>query len=387
VSNDHAPLAPSSAARWVQCPGSVVMSRAFPDDMSDPEASEEGTLAHAVAAGLLRALTSNTPAMDVGAFDATPEATTCSSDEEMFEAVTLYVDRVRAAASQPEHVELHVESKATAPHIHSDNWGTPDAWLFNRAKMRLDVFDLKYGYGIVEVFENWQLLNYASAIAHTLGLDTADTLLSVNLHIVQPRAYHRNGPVRSWSLSGEALRGYTNRLGRAASAALMSGPNPECITGDECRYCPARHACPALLTVGYGAIESSGVSVPLDMPPDVMGMLLRQVRDGIKRLEAIETGLEQQALAAIRSGRRVSGWHAESGAGRERWRVSYDEVLALGAAMGIEVAKPALITPKQAVKAGLPREVVDCYTETPAGEVKLVADDGRLACVFGKGAE
>jgi len=344
------------------------MSQAFPESESDESA--DGTLAHAVAASMLRG-----------------DATVQQSDDEMLEACTLYVSTVCAIAAQTERVELHIESRVDAPHIHSDNWGTPDAWLFNRAKMRLDVFDLKYGYGIVEVFENWQLLNYASAIVHTLGFDTADTLLSVNLHIVQPRAYHRNGPVRSWSLSGEALRGYTNRLGRAASAALMSGPNPECITGDECRYCPARHACPALLAVGYGVIESSGVSVPLDMSPAVMGMLLRQVRDGIKRLEAIETGLEQQALAAIRSGRRVTGWHAEAGAGRERWRVSYDEVLALGAAMGVEVAKPALITPKQAVKAGLPREVVDCYTETPAGEVKLVADDGRLACVFGKGVE
>jgi hypothetical protein len=239
--------------------------------------------------------------------------------------------------------------------------------------------------GPVEVFENWQLLNYASAIAYSLGLTTADTLLSVNLHIVQPRAYHRNGPVRSWSLSGEALRGYTDRLRESAKMAMLLAPS--CITGDECRYCPARHACPALLTVGYGAIEASGASLPLDMPPAVMGMLLRQVRDGIKRLSAIETGLEQQALAAIRGGSRVSGWHAEAGAGRERWRVGYDEVIALGAAMGVEVAKPALITPKQAVKAGLPREVVDCYTETPSGEVKLVADDGRLACVFGKGVE
>ena len=368
MSNSHARLAPSAAARWVNCPGSVIMCEAMPAE-EDSAASAEGTLAHTVAANALRA-----------------DATFAPSDDEMFEAVGVYLEAVRAAAARDMDAhEMHIEERVSAPHIHSDNWGTPDAWSFNRAKMRLDVFDLKYGRGIVEVFENWQLLNYASAIVHELDIPTADTLLSVNLHIVQPRAYHRDGPVRSWSLSGEALRGYTNRLGRAASAALMDA-QPPCVPGAWCddTYCRARGQCEALLHSGYKSIERGGVSVPLDMSPSDMGMVLRQVRDGIKLLNAIETGLEQQILAAIRSGARVSGWHVETGAGREKWRVSYDEVLALGAAMGVEVAKPALITPKQAVAAGLPREVANCYTETPAGEVKLVADDGRLACVFGK---
>ena len=52
MSNDHAPLAPSSAARWVQCPGSVVMSRAFPDAGDSIEAAE-GTSAHEMAKRIL----------------------------------------------------------------------------------------------------------------------------------------------------------------------------------------------------------------------------------------------------------------------------------------------------------------------------------------------
>lgn len=362
----HARLAPSSAARWVQCPGSVRMCEAFPDDLSDPEASEEGTLAHELAAAMVNG-----------------EVVTCD-DDEMFESAETYRDAVHGVlATWSEPFEMHVEEQVYAPQIHSDNWGTPDTWMFNRARLRLDVFDFKYGHGIVEVFENWQLLNYASAVVHSLQLGTAEVLLSVNLHIVQPRAYHRDGQVRSWSLSGEALRGYTNRLGRAASAAVMTS-DPQCITGPECRYCAARFGCPARIAAGYLAMDMAGASLPLDMTPEVMGLILRQVKDGIAGLSAMETGLEQQLLATIRNGVRVPGWHAEAGSGREKWRVSYDEVVMLGSLMGINVAKPGLITPKQAVAAGLPRELVSAYTETPSGAVKLVRDDGRLAGVFGR---
>lgn len=366
--SDHARFAPSSAARWVQCPGSVLMCEAFPDDLSDPEASEEGARAHELAASMVNGV-----------------VVTCD-DDEMFESAETYRDAVHGVLSTwSEPFEMHVEERVYAPQIHSDNWGTPDCWLFNKARMRLDVFDFKYGHGIVEVFENWQLLNYAIAIVEQLQLGSASSLLSVNLHIVQPRAYHRDGQVRSWSLSGEALRvTYAKRLSAASSAAAQ--PDAPCVSGPECRYCPARHACPTLIAVGYGAIDLSGMSLPMDMSPAVMGILLRQVKDGIDRLKAMETGLEQQAMAMIKSGTRIAGWHAEAGSGREKWRVSYDEVVMLGSLMGIDVAKPGLITPKQAVAAGLPRELVSAYTETPAGAVKLVRDDGRLAGVFGRGS-
>ena len=47
----HALLAPSSAHRWIECPGSVVLSKDIPETTS--EYAEEGTFAHAVAAHCL----------------------------------------------------------------------------------------------------------------------------------------------------------------------------------------------------------------------------------------------------------------------------------------------------------------------------------------------
>ncbi len=44
----HSVLAPSSAHRWMHCPGSVNLERLFPNQSS--AYAEEGTLAHAWAA-------------------------------------------------------------------------------------------------------------------------------------------------------------------------------------------------------------------------------------------------------------------------------------------------------------------------------------------------
>lgn len=49
--SDHAPLPPSSAARWVQCGRSPSLEAAFPQE--DTDATREGTAAHWVLSELL----------------------------------------------------------------------------------------------------------------------------------------------------------------------------------------------------------------------------------------------------------------------------------------------------------------------------------------------
>jgi hypothetical protein len=338
----------------------------LPDD--NPEASEEGTAAHELAATLLRC-----------------EPVEHTDDAEMHESAAFYANTIlKLAAQQAEAYELHVEERVTCPTIHAHNYGTPDAWMFNRAKATLDVFDFKYGHEYVEVFENWQLLNYTVGILHGLWIITAPT--TINLHIIQPRSYHRDGPHRTWSLQLVDLLKYTEQLRAAAHTAMAD--NPPFNTGDECKYCRARNTCPALLTVGYGAIEMSSRSIPLEMTPQVTGMVLRQVRTAMKRLEAIESGLAQQAEHILRNGGRVAGYHLESKPSARSWKVSADEVLALGDLMGVTLGKPVdVITPTQAIKAGIPETVIDVYSERKNGAAKLVEDGVRLVAVFGKGGK
>lgn len=365
LNTPHAPLAPSSAARWVQCPGSVVGQLASPLPDDDPESSEEGTAAHDMAATMLKC-----------------EPITHTDDAEMFEAAAFYANTIlKIAAAHTEKYELHVEERVTCSTIHEHNYGTPDSWLFCRAVMVLDVFDFKYGHEYVEVYENWQLLDYVIGILSKLGIITAP--VTINLHIIQPRSYHRDGPHRTWSLQLVDLSSYAERLRAAAHAAMAD--DPPFITGDECKYCRARNTCPANLAVGYASIEMSLRSIPLEMTPRVTGMVLRQVHTAMERLKAIESGLSQQAEHILRNGGRVPGYHLESKPSARSWKVPAVEVLALGDMMAVPLGKPVdVITPTQAIKAGIPESVIDVYSERKSGAAKLVEDGVRLVSVFGK---
>ena len=77
-------------------------------------------------------------------------------------------------------------------------------------------------------------------------------------------------------------------------------------------------------------------------------------------------------MAAIRKGEPATGWTLEQGYGREKWTQPVADVLALGAALGYDLAKPQeAITPAQARKKGIDDAVISAYSEKPKGEMKL----------------
>lgn len=352
---DHSILAPSSAARWLQCPGSVRMCQQFPEPEDSPKAIE-GTLAHAV---------------NVAFMEGTPMP--AGTTDEMIEGAQLWADTVGSD-------DTHLEERIDCSSIHPECWGTPDAWSYGNNI--LSVSDYKFGHSHVDAYRNPQMTVYAAGLLDKLGIDgLQEQHVAVSIVIVQPRSYHRDGPVRKWVTTAADLRADFNLLRAAATKAL--GPDPQLNVGPECRYCSARHACPALQAAAYAAAEFGGDAMPFDLPDESIGRELRFLRDMADTLNSRISGLEDEVLARItKLGRSVPGWMTEQGMGREKWAKSVDEVLALGALMGIDLSKPGALTPKQAIKAGVPAAVVSQYSETPRGEIKLVPD-ASVARVFG----
>src|SRR5271168_2300972 len=168
----HAKLAPSSAARRFACPGSRALEEKYPQ-ITESMASREGTAAHWVAQQYL-------------AGNYTMPATTPNGEpitKEMFEGADLYEHEVKWVAG--EH-ELHIEEKIDISNIHSECWGTPDCWTI--INDHLHIFDYKFGHGYVDVFENWQLLEYAAGIALQVSIS------KVTMTIIQPRCYTKESP-------------------------------------------------------------------------------------------------------------------------------------------------------------------------------------------------
>jgi hypothetical protein len=367
----HALLAPSSAARWVACPGSVKLEALYPE-LTESEAAREGTAAHWALAEVLLGAT-------VAEGQVTPGGVVLTG--EMVEGAELVQEWYAAtlAAHPSEPSIIRVEYRLGAGGIHPENWGTPDLMLWFPKSKVLHVLDYKFGHGWVEVFENWQLMDYAALAGADLEIDgLAEQSVMVTMTVAQPRSYHPDGPIRSWTVRMADLRAYWNTLSMAAEEAVSASPATR--VSAECRNCKARHACPALQAEGLAQVDRSRAAVPFDLPPLALGIELADIRQAIKALEARETGLAGQAEALLKSGQAVPFWQLESKPGTLTWTVPDAEVLALGDMLGVVLAKAAApITPTQAKAKGFDAGMLEIYAARPPTAPKLVARKDETA--------
>lgn len=370
---NHSVIPPSSAGIWGKpngCTGSVAMSAAFPET-EENETAQEGTAVHELAARMIR----NEP------IDQSIPYT-----DEMWDSAKVYADDVKKVQQQcTVYAVTRVEQIVRAPRIHDKSFGTNDCNIYDPRYRKLYVWDFKNGRKIVEAFENWQAINYVAGIFDTLGININgiyDQDITVIIRIVQPRAFHKDGPIREWIVSGAALRTYFNGL--KTKAHIVLGPNATTHSGSHCYECSARHACSSAIESGMQFLEVSGKPTPIEMSPEALGLQWATVKRGVEQLGFIESGLEAQIKSLIRSGKNVPGCRVEIDKGRERWKVDPDIVERLGELTGVELIKKQPITPNQARGLGMDSELVHMNSEIPNKGFKLLYDDGTEARrVFG----
>lgn len=360
----HAKLSPSRASRRMECPGSMALEEKYPESSESP-AAREGTAAHWVAAEYIR----------LGEISAEYAPNGELITQEMVEGAQLYTETVASYYSlNPEaHLlsPIHIEETIDISNIHPECFGTPDLWFV--LNEHLYVFDYKYGHGFVDVYENWQLLEYAAGIIQT------NTVSKITLVIVQPRCFVA-ASVRHWDLTAPQLYRYIERLKESELGSMI--PDAVLIPSySACRYCTGRAVCPALANTSYCISDISRMDINTELDPIQTGRELKQLRTSAQLLNARIISLEIQAESMIAKGERVEGFSLESTAGREQWTKSAEEIITLGDLMGIDLSKPKEpITPVQARKIGITDEVLKIYAQRTRGKLKLVEnpDSSRI---------
>ena len=247
----HSPLGGSAAERFIECPGSVSLVQAGvlqPDGSTVPMQDDEddtysgpGTTAHALAALCLEG--GSEPWQHIGKrqFDGGAEV-----DKEMADAVADYIatlDRWHPANTRNQG-NTFIERRFECPDIHKLFFGTSD-FIHIDGDGVLHVWDFKYGAGVVvEPEHNAQLMYYAAGAMEDLGLWSHIDL--VRVHIFQPRAWHSDGPHRSWKTTTDDLVTWLDETLLPAMERALTDETTK--TGEHCRFCPVRfYGCPALM--------------------------------------------------------------------------------------------------------------------------------------------
>jgi len=224
----HAILSPSAAYRWMVCTPSARFEEQLPGEESAYAA--EGTLAHELAAALLRK--SQTAKFDESKIEGLHRDERYSA--EMSEHCRAYADYVLETAGGS---FVHVEKKYDMSKYIPLQYGTCDASFIKGDTIH--VIDFKYGAGVrVSPVHNEQMMCYALGAYDCHG--KGQPLKTAVLSIFQPRA---GGP-SFWDIPVSGLLKWAEEEAKPKAALAIAGAG-DFVPGEHCRFCKARTLCKA----------------------------------------------------------------------------------------------------------------------------------------------
>lgn len=372
MTDSHAFLAPSAAHIWGPdgCAYYPTMAAAYPA-LEDTIEAREGSAAHHLLAMRLWGVV-----LELGDLAPNGEPIT----KEMVDCTTRMVADIEALRLAYPDLEECTEEKVYMPSVHPRlNWGTSDWFAISRKAKKIWLKDYKHGHSYVDAWENWQLSDYLLGVINHFQVNDYEKW-TADLAIYQPRCYHDDGPVKTWELGGHRFKDLSAKL--AAAAAEATSPNPRMHTGDHCTYCEGNIHCPAFRRSVEKGIDLSMRGAPEEMGPEAKGTLRTMVHIALARLKGMATGQDADIEANIRAGTTIPGWELKPTQTRLAWTCSVGEVHYLGAMMGVPLTTTedaggltvvsGVLTPKQAIDAGIDEAVIMAYASRPPAGLKVV---------------
>ncbi|HBV3142613.1 TPA: DUF2800 domain-containing protein [Klebsiella aerogenes] len=371
----HARLSPSSAHRWMRCPGSLALESTQSDKSS--AFAEEGTRAHELAEKILNGRLQGFEHQG-------------GIDPEMHDYVLRYVDAVWTLA---EGNELMVEQRVDFSHIVGveNSFGTADAVVI--VGNELQIHDLKYGRGVqVDAEQNEQLQLYALGALEQFNL--LYDFDSVRLFIHQPRLNH----VSEWALSVEEVEAFGQRVQEAAANVIVMFNIAECegvntlplenfTPGEkQCRFCKASAICTAReqfhmqtvagdfddLTAPIGELVTSAIA----RVPMLTNEQLAEIYGQADFLESWLKAIRDRVNSELNAGHPVPGFKLVTGKqGNRAWRneVEAEELLKSFRLKQDQMYSQKVISPTQAEKL-LKKESPRRWTKV---EALITRSDGK----------
>jgi len=291
---EHAKLSPSSAKRWMTCPGSVKLIDQVEERMGkEPDSSYAalGTSLHEASEWCLRNREGPEAAVGLEFYG----HTVVEDDLDRF------ADYVHLVNSLPG--STYYEQKVTV--IEGTVWGTSDT--INIDNTKLTIIDLKTGYNRVDAEDNEQMLTYALGAYMPYG--RVYDITEIEMIISQPIIGHES----RWTIGVNELNAFYARVVEAIEQIRLKPDH--CVPSDDaCHWCRARGTCPTLRTLARNEARKDFEQMDLMALAEAVSMLpmLEHYISGVKARtqETLERGEEVPGFKLV-EGRKSRGWTSE----------------------------------------------------------------------------
>ena len=344
---DHAKLAPSSAYRWMNCPGSIGLSETVPPDHSDNSAADRGTDAHAIAERTINKLLAEFEKISMlrvcreGAYikkrlikkrlketleELKGELITDFKEEDL----EYLIDYVRYIVFDG-RIEKYIEQRLDLSCIYEGTFGTADAILVSEDDS-IEIVDLKFGRVGVDAEKNPQLMIYMiGALIDLLKITSIDDIKDKDLILTIFQPFHKN---TQYTVDHVDLWAFYQDVKRAAIEA--NSTDPSFRSGDHCKYCPALAYCNTAASMFFDSVD---VDYKQSSIEDVAAIYEKK-----QTLKNMIDACERRLLDELHVGSEVGNIYVTTKLSRAKWRPGAIEELRELLGDRAEVISPITIT-------------------------------------------
>jgi hypothetical protein len=243
---------PSSAHRWLSCPGSPAVLKTYPNNSS--EASIKGDVAHDLLEdGIMFGVVPNHPDVDL-------VYSAMFGLEKILDTYNSYGGAKKC--------KIYSEQSLDIPE--TGEFGTTDCILVTDALIH--VIDFKNGYVPVDIYLNPQLLLYLCGAIAKYG-----ERKHYKISVIQPNYVHKDGMFRHMDVSQDDLEWFRNEV----AVAMM---DESIKAGKHCKttYCPHRGSCETFL---MWSVENCRLAW---FPGELNGMSDEQLAEALEQSEILQ---------------------------------------------------------------------------------------------------